>query len=112
MDEGSGYLPPHELAALAQALSPPASPGITTTGPSVSPSPPAEDPGGLALLIARVANDRGLPAQVVPTTVAPVPGTPESVAQAASAPASPGVTSSQLAPSPFAPTPPESIVPM
>ncbi|MEO8703499.1 MAG: hypothetical protein ABI867_25855, partial [Kofleriaceae bacterium] len=110
-DDPTGYLPPHELRGLLASVSdrqtvPTApgpsvassSPGLATAAlapPPTAPSIPADDPNGMALVIAQLAGElfRG-------SSIVPVPLQPQPFASAAglSNPLSPGI-SPQLVPS-------------
>ena len=69
-DDPAGYLPPHELRGLIASLDEPRiSPGLATaaaTPSPLAPTLPPDDPGALAIAIARVAGEALAPTVVIP----------------------------------------------
>ncbi len=122
-EDPSGYLPPHELRALMGNLvdrddaRPPgpsiattSSPGLASAAASpagVAPTLPPDDPGSIAIAIARIAGETFGPMSVIPLPA------PERVASEAgmTSPVSPGI-SPQLAPAtPVSSVPTDPIAP-
>ncbi len=97
IDPGGGVVPLLAPTPLPNALAN-ASPGVATSvaSPGIGPTLPSDDPGSMATLLGRMANDL-----FGGSSVAPVPLAPTSIATAAGgAPASPGI-SPVLAPGPM-----------